>query len=110
MGFLAPWVLAALPLALVPVILHLIQRRDPPTVEFPAVRYLVQVTEEHQRRLRLRHLLLLIVRTLLIILLIVLLAGSVPVWPHSRRWGYYPSGGLGLVLVIILILALLGRI
>jgi hypothetical protein len=75
-GLLHPWVLLGLPLVAVPLILHLIQRRDPPTVEFPAVRYLVQVTEEHQRRLRLRHWLLLAVRTLLILLL--LLAAAAP--------------------------------
>ena len=48
--------------------------------------------------------------TLLLIVLLVLLFGSAPVWPYSRGWGYYPSGGLGLVLIIILVLALLGRI
>jgi hypothetical protein len=48
---------------------------------------------------------------LLILLVIVLLlsVGSFPAWPHSRNWGYYPSGGLGLVLVILLVLLLLGR-
>jgi hypothetical protein len=48
--------------------------------------------------------------TLLIILLVLMLLGSVPAWPHSRGWGYYPSGGLGLVLLILLILALSGRL
>lgn len=48
--------------------------------------------------------------TLLLILLIVLLVGSLPTWPHSQAWGYYPSGGLGLVLLILLILLLMGRI
>jgi hypothetical protein len=47
---------------------------------------------------------------LLIILLIVLLFGSVPAWPYSRDWGYYPSGGLGLVVLILVILLLMGRI
>jgi len=47
---------------------------------------------------------------ILLIILIILLLGALPAWPHSRGWGYYPSGGLGLVLVILLILALLGRI
>jgi hypothetical protein len=47
---------------------------------------------------------------LLLIILIILLLGALPAWPHSRGWGYYPSGGLGLVLVILLILVLLGRI
>jgi hypothetical protein len=47
---------------------------------------------------------------ILIVLLVLLLAGSLPTWPHSRSWGYYPSGGLGTILVIVLILMLLGRI
>ena len=50
------------------------------------------------------------VGTILLIILILLLVGAVPSWPHSRDWGYFPSGGLGLVLVIVLILVLLGRI
>ena len=48
--------------------------------------------------------------TLLIILLVLMLIGSAPAWPYSRGWGYYPSGGLGLILLIIIILALLGAI
>ena len=48
--------------------------------------------------------------TLLIIILIVLLLGSLPTWPYSASWGYYPSGGLGLVLVIVLVLVLMGRV
>jgi hypothetical protein len=48
--------------------------------------------------------------TLLIIILILLLIGAAPAWPYSRRWGYYPSGGLGLILLIIIILVLLGRL
>ncbi|PYX09143.1 MAG: DUF3309 domain-containing protein [Acidobacteria bacterium] len=47
--------------------------------------------------------------TILIIILILLLIGALPTWPYSSDWGYYPSGGLGLVLLIILILALRGR-
>jgi len=47
---------------------------------------------------------------ILLVLLILLFAGSLPTWPHSRTWGYYPSGGLGTVLVIVLILMLIGRI
>jgi uncharacterized protein DUF3309 len=47
--------------------------------------------------------------TILIILLILLLIGAVPSWPHSRSWGYYPSGLVGLVLLIVIILALTGR-
>lgn len=48
--------------------------------------------------------------TILIVLLIVFLLGALPTWPHSRDWGYYPSGGLGLLTVILIILVLLGRI
>jgi hypothetical protein len=48
--------------------------------------------------------------TVLIVVLILMLLGSVPRWPHSRNWGYYPSGGLGVVLIIVIILLLLGRI
>jgi len=48
--------------------------------------------------------------TLLLIVLIVLLIGALPTYPYSRGWGYYPSGGIGLVLLILLILLLLGRI
>ena len=47
---------------------------------------------------------------LLLILLVVLLFATAPAWPYSRGWGYYPSGGLGLVLVILVILMLLGRL
>jgi len=47
---------------------------------------------------------------LLLLLLVILLAASVPAWPYSRGWGYYPSGGLGLVLLIFVILLLMGRI
>jgi hypothetical protein len=50
------------------------------------------------------------VSTLLLIILIILLIGALPTWPYSGGWGYYPSGGLGLVLVVILILMLIGRI
>jgi Protein of unknown function (DUF3309) len=49
-------------------------------------------------------------RVVLLIVLIVLLLGALPTWPYSTGWGYYPSGGLGLVLIVLLILALLGRI
>lgn len=48
--------------------------------------------------------------TILLIVVILMLIGAVPTWPHSRSWGYGPSGGLALVLVILLILFLLGRI
>jgi hypothetical protein len=48
--------------------------------------------------------------TILLVFLILMLIGALPTWPHSRSWGYYPSGGLGLVAVILLILLVLGRI
>ena len=48
--------------------------------------------------------------TALIVVVILMLLGALPRWPHSRQWGYYPSGGLGLVLVILLILLLAGRL
>ena len=48
--------------------------------------------------------------TILLIVLLLMLLGAIPAWPHSRNWGYYPSGGLGLVLVIVVILLVLGRI
>jgi hypothetical protein len=49
-------------------------------------------------------------RTLLFVVLIILLLAALPSWPYSSGWGYYPSGGLGLVLLIVLILVLLGRL
>lgn len=48
--------------------------------------------------------------TILIVILIILLLGAVPRWPHSRSWGYFPSGTLGIILLIILILVLMKRI
>ena len=48
--------------------------------------------------------------TILIILLILLLIGSVPSWPYSRRWGYSPSGLLGVVLIVVIVLAVMGRL
>ena len=48
--------------------------------------------------------------TVLVVLLVLMLIGSFPAWPHSRNWGYGPSGGLGLVLTILVVLLLLGRI
>jgi Protein of unknown function (DUF3309) len=48
--------------------------------------------------------------TILLILIILLLIGALPTWPYSGGWGYYPSGGLGLVFVILLVLLLLGRL
>jgi hypothetical protein len=49
-------------------------------------------------------------RTILIIVLVLLLLGALPTWPYRAGWGYYPSGGLGLVLLILIILAVMGRI
>jgi hypothetical protein len=48
--------------------------------------------------------------TIILVLLILMLIGALPAWPHSRSWGYYPSGGVGLLLVILVVLLLLGRI
>jgi len=48
--------------------------------------------------------------TILLVVLILLLVGALPTWPHSKSWGYYPSGGLGLVVLILLILLLTGRL
>lgn len=48
--------------------------------------------------------------TLLLIILVLMLIGALPSWPYSRNWGYYPSGGIGALVIVILILVLLGRI
>lgn len=48
--------------------------------------------------------------TILFIVLIVLLVGALPTWPHSRSWGYYPSGGFGIIALILIILILMGRV
>jgi hypothetical protein len=48
--------------------------------------------------------------TILLIILVLLLIGALPTWPYSSSWGYYPSGGLGLVFVILLVLVLAGRL
>ena len=48
--------------------------------------------------------------TILLIILILILFGALPTWPYSTGWGYYPSGGVGLVLIIIVILLLMGRL
>ncbi|NKI93565.1 MULTISPECIES: DUF3309 family protein [unclassified Rhizobacter] len=48
--------------------------------------------------------------TILLIVLILILIGALPTWPHSRSWGYGPSGGLGLVVIILIVLLLMGRI
>ena len=48
--------------------------------------------------------------TIVLVLLVLMLVGAIPSWPHSRSWGYGPSGGLGLVLVAVIVLVLLGRV
>ena len=48
--------------------------------------------------------------TILIIVLLLMLVGAIPRWPHSKEWGYYPSGGFGLLIIILLILILTGRL
>ncbi len=80
MTFLAPWALVGLVAAAVPILLHLVQRQEPPERAFPAVRYLEDATRQHRRRLRLRHWLLLALRTLLIVALVLAAAG-----PLARR-------------------------
>ncbi len=48
--------------------------------------------------------------TILLIILILILIGALPTWPYSSGWGYYPSGGIGLILIIVIVLLLMGRI
>lgn len=48
--------------------------------------------------------------TILIIILVLLLIGALPTWPYSTGWGYYPSGGLGMVVLIVVVLLLMGRL
>jgi hypothetical protein len=48
--------------------------------------------------------------TILVVILILMLLGALPTWPHSKDWGYFPSGGLGLVVLILVILLLMGRL
>ena len=48
--------------------------------------------------------------TILLIVLVPFLIGALPTWPHSRSWGYYPSGGLSVILIIVIVLLLMGRI
>lgn len=80
MGFLHPWFLLGLGAAAVPLLLHLRQRQEPPRIVFPAVRYLLDATREHEKKLRFRHWLLLLLRTGLIVALVLAAAGlSLPV-------------------------------
>ncbi len=95
MTFLHPWLLLGLVAAGIPLLLHLVQRREPPTVVFPAVRYLVDATREHQRRLRIRHWLLLLLRTLLVTALVLAAAA-----PTVRRSGVGEHAPGALVLVL----------
>ena len=48
--------------------------------------------------------------TVLLVIVLLMLVGAIPRWPHSRSWGYYPSGGLGLVVLVLIVLLLAGRI
>jgi hypothetical protein len=48
--------------------------------------------------------------TILLVILILVLLGALPTWPHSRSWGYYPSGGVGILLIVIIVLLLSGRL
>ena len=48
--------------------------------------------------------------TILIVVVIFMLLGALPAWPHSRQWGYYPSGGIGMILLVLVVLIVLGRI
>jgi Protein of unknown function (DUF3309) len=48
--------------------------------------------------------------TILLVILVILLLGALPTWPYSSGWGYYPSGGLGIIVIILLVLVLAGRI
>lgn len=96
-GFTAPWVLAGLVAAAAPILLHLLARRDPPTVVFPAVRYLGQTAQHLRRRVSLRHWLLLVLRTLLIVALVLAAAGPTVAGRAGVGGGHAPAG---LVLVL----------
>ncbi len=95
MTFAFPWALGGLVLAGIPILLHLLARREPPTVVFPATRYLAQAAEHHKRRLQLQHFLLLLVRTLLVVALV--LAASAPSWPTV---GFGTHGPTAAVLIL----------
>ncbi|HEV8196938.1 MAG TPA: VWA domain-containing protein [Gemmatimonadales bacterium] len=88
-GFSAPWALLGLAAAAFPVLLHLFARREPPTVAFPATRYLAETARAHHRRLTLQHWLLLLVRTLLIIALALAAAG--PTLPSGGASTHAPA-------------------
>lgn len=88
-GFTAPWVLLGLLAAGIPVLLHLFARREPPTVLFPATRYLAETARAHHRRLTLQHWLLLLIRTLLIAAIVLAAAG--PTLPGGPASTHAPS-------------------
>lgn len=88
-GFAAPWALLGLAAAAFPVLLHLFARREPPTVVFPATRYLAETARAHHRRLTLQHWLLLVVRTFLILALVLAAAG--PTLPSGGVSTHAPS-------------------
>ena len=87
MGFLQPLALLGLAAAAIPALLHLLQRRVPPTVQFPAVRYLSETERRHSRRLKLRNLLLLLLRTALIACVVIAAARPVARLPFGRAHG-----------------------
>src|SRR5437870_717663 len=95
MFFLSPLALIGLAAALVPPLLHLFQRREPPVVEFPALRYLQETKRDAQRTVRLQHLLLMILRMLAVILLV--LAAARPVVPGGVGARHEPTA---LVLIV----------
>src|ERR1041384_8847764 len=94
-GFTAPWALPGLAAAAIPLLLHLFARREPPTVVFPATRYLAETARAHHRRLTLQHWLLLLIRTLLVVALALAAAG--PTWPSGTPAAHAPAA-LGIVL------------
>jgi len=88
-GFAAPWVLLGLAAAALPLFLHLFARRQPPTIVFPATRYLAETARARHHRLTLQHWLLLLVRTLLIAALVLAAAG--PTWPSAGAGAHAPA-------------------
>ncbi len=88
-GFAAPWALLGLAAAALPILLHLFARRQPPTVVFPATRYLAETARARHHRLTLQHWLLLVVRTLLITALVLAAAG--PTWPGGGAAAHGPA-------------------
>jgi Protein of unknown function (DUF3309) len=87
--------------------LNLFIFNDFPVASFPLGdgKLIIKRNKKHHSKIRLMS-----TSTLLLIILIVLLLGALPTWPYSSGWGYYPSGGLGLVVLILVILLLLGKL